>query len=57
MRLRTVNIVALRDGIFFADLVFSNGVEVSARPRDSIALALRTGAPSSRAKRSCRRPG
>ncbi|GIH95561.1 bifunctional nuclease family protein [Planobispora siamensis] len=42
--LRTVNIVALREGIFFADLVFSNGVEVSARPSDSIALALRTGA-------------
>ncbi|MBE1560416.1 bifunctional DNase/RNase [Nonomuraea africana] len=42
--LRAVNIVALRDGIFFADLVFSNGVEVSARPSDSIALALRTGA-------------
>jgi uncharacterized protein len=41
--LRAVNIVALRDGIFFADLVFSNGVEVSARPSDSIALALRTG--------------
>jgi bifunctional DNase/RNase len=44
IRLSTVNIVALRDGIFFADLVFSNGVEVSARPSDSIALALRTGA-------------
>src|SRR5690606_32670355 len=29
---------------FFADLIFSNGVEVSARPSDSIALALRTGA-------------
>jgi uncharacterized protein len=42
--LRTVNIVALREGIFFADLVFSNGIEVSARPSDSIALALRTGA-------------
>lgn len=44
VRLSTVNIVALREGIFFADLVFSNGVEVSARPSDSIALALRTGA-------------
>jgi uncharacterized protein len=44
VQLRTVNITALRDGIFFADLVFSNGVEVSARPSDSIALALRTGA-------------
>ncbi|MCD0449938.1 bifunctional nuclease family protein [Actinocorallia sp. API 0066] len=41
--LATVNITALRDGIFFADLVFSNGTEVSARPSDSIALALRTG--------------
>src|SRR3954454_19450366 len=44
VQLRTVNITGLRDGIFFADLVFSNGVEVSARPSDSIALALRTGA-------------
>jgi len=44
VQLTTVNITALRDGIFFADLVFSNGQEVSARPSDSIALALRTGA-------------
>src|ERR1700733_4470872 len=42
VRLTTVNITALRDGIFFADLIFSNGKEVSARP--SVALALRTGA-------------
>ncbi len=44
VQLRTVNITSLRDGIFYADLVFSNGAEVSARPSDSIALALRTGA-------------
>ncbi|MGD0686628.1 MAG: bifunctional nuclease family protein [Streptosporangiaceae bacterium] len=44
VQLRKVNITALRDGIFFADLIFSNGKEVSARPSDSIALALRTGA-------------
>jgi len=44
VQLRTVNITALRDGIFYADLIFSNGAEVSARPSDSIALALRTGA-------------
>ncbi|MGH3303021.1 MAG: bifunctional nuclease family protein [Streptosporangiaceae bacterium] len=44
IRLTTVNITALRDGIFFADLIFSNGRELSARPSDSIALALRTGA-------------
>jgi uncharacterized protein len=36
--------VQLRNGTFFADLIFSNGKEVSARPSDSIALALRTGA-------------
>jgi hypothetical protein len=45
VQLRTVNITALRDGIFYADLVFSNGAEVSARPSDSIALALRLKAP------------
>ena len=45
IQLRTVNITALRDGIYFADLVFSNGKEVSARPSDSIALALRVAAP------------
>ncbi|HEY7145626.1 MAG TPA: bifunctional nuclease family protein [Streptosporangiaceae bacterium] len=44
VQLRKVNITELRDGIFYADLVFSNGKEVSARPSDSIALALRTGA-------------
>src|ERR1039457_6199920 len=44
VQLKTVNITALRDGIFFADLIFSNGKEISARPSDSIALALRTGA-------------
>lgn len=43
--LETVNITGLSDGIFYAELVFSNGVEVSARPSDSIALALRTGTP------------
>jgi uncharacterized protein len=43
VELKQVNITDLRDGIFFADLVFSNGAKVSARPSDSIALALRTG--------------
>ena len=44
-RLERVDIVDLRDGIFFAELVFDNGVSVSARPSDAIALALRTGSP------------
>ncbi|CAN5709832.1 bifunctional nuclease family protein [soil metagenome] len=43
--LRQVRITALRDGIFFAELDFGDGVEVSARPSDAIALALRTGTP------------
>lgn len=44
-RLDRVDITDLRGGIFFADLVFDNGVTVSARPSDAIALALRTGSP------------
>ncbi|GGD25195.1 bifunctional nuclease family protein [Nocardioides daphniae] len=38
-----VRIVDVKEGVFFATLVFASGVEVSARPSDSIALALRTG--------------
>jgi hypothetical protein len=41
--LSEVRITEMRDGVFFATLVFGSGVEVSARPSDSIALALRTG--------------
>jgi bifunctional DNase/RNase len=42
--LTEVRITEVRDGVFFAVLVFGSGVEISARPSDSIALALRTGA-------------
>jgi len=38
-------ITDMRDGVFFANLIFANGVEVSARPSDAIALAMRTGSP------------
>jgi bifunctional DNase/RNase len=41
--LTEVQITDVKDGVFFANLVFGSGVEVSARPSDSIALALRTG--------------
>jgi bifunctional DNase/RNase len=41
--LQSVTITDLRDGIFYAELQFDGGVAVSARPSDSIALALRTG--------------
>jgi uncharacterized protein len=43
--LTEVRISALREGVFYADLVFGSGVQVSARPSDAIALALRTGTP------------
>jgi bifunctional DNase/RNase len=41
--LSEVRITEMKDGVFYATLVFGSGVEVSARPSDSIALALRTG--------------
>src|SRR3989337_2483591 len=41
--LTEVQITDMKDGVFYANLVFGSGVEVSARPSDSIALALRTG--------------
>lgn len=43
--LTEVRITALRDGVYYAVLVFASGVEVSARPSDAIALALRTQTP------------
>jgi bifunctional DNase/RNase len=43
--LTEVRITSLEDGVFYAVLVFSTGVEVSARPSDAIALALRVDAP------------
>src|SRR6476661_4857071 len=43
--LTEVRITDLREGVFYAELVFASGVEVSARPSDAIALALRTGTP------------
>ena len=43
--LKEVRIVDLREGTFYADLVFDNDVRVSARPSDSVALAIRMGVP------------
>ena len=40
--LAEVRITDMKDGIFYAQLVFAGGAEVGARPSDSIALALRT---------------
>jgi bifunctional DNase/RNase len=41
---REIRITEMRDNVFYATLALASGVEVSARPSDSIALALRTGA-------------
>ncbi|PJJ53410.1 hypothetical protein CLV56_2899 [Mumia flava] len=43
--LSEVRITDVKDHVFYAVLVFESGTEVEARPSDSIALALRTGAP------------
>jgi bifunctional DNase/RNase len=42
--LEEVRIIDVRDGVFYASLIFASGAEVEARPSDSIALALRAGA-------------
>jgi hypothetical protein len=42
--LHAVEIVELKESVYFADLLIGDGVRVSARPSDSIALALRVGA-------------
>ena len=43
--LEQVEISEIKDGVFYAKLKLANGVELSARPSDAIALALRTGSP------------
>jgi bifunctional DNase/RNase len=43
--LREVRIVDLQEGTFYADLVFDQNLTVSARPSDSVAIALRAGVP------------
>ncbi|GAA3233593.1 bifunctional nuclease family protein [Pseudonocardia sp. KRD-184] len=44
-RLEQVRITDLQEGTFYAELIFDGGITVSARPSDSVALALRIGVP------------
>ena len=44
-RLEQVRIIDMQEGTFYAELVFDGDVRVSARPSDSVALALRVGVP------------
>jgi bifunctional DNase/RNase len=41
----TIHLTELRDGVFYSVINLAQGVSISARPSDAIALALRTGAP------------
>ena len=43
--LSSVLLTELREGIFYSELHFQSGQIISARPSDSIAIALRSGAP------------
>jgi uncharacterized protein len=43
--LKEVRIVDLQEGTFFAELIFEQEIKVSARPSDSVAIALRMGVP------------
>jgi len=40
-----VQLTELVDGVFYSKILFSGGTEISARPSDAIALAIRCGAP------------
>jgi len=42
-----VEIIELRDGVFYADLVFDAGTRIAARPSDALAVAVRDGVPIS----------
>jgi bifunctional DNase/RNase len=43
--LQQIRITDLQEGTFYSDLVFDGDITVSARPSDSVALALRVGVP------------
>lgn len=44
-RLESVEITALKDGVFVAELVFDAGTRIPARPSDVLAVAVRDGLP------------
>jgi bifunctional DNase/RNase len=43
--LKEVRIVDLQEGTFYADLIFDRDIKISARPSDSVAIAMRVGVP------------
>lgn len=43
-KISEVNMTELVNGVFYANLILGDGLEISARPSDAIALAIRAGA-------------
>lgn len=43
--LTAVSITGLSDGVFYAELELSDGITISARPSDAVALAIRVSCP------------
>jgi bifunctional DNase/RNase len=44
-KIDSIQITEIREGVFYSSINFAGGRNVSARPSDAIALALRTGTP------------
>ena len=44
-KINSVHLTELKEGVFYSVIKLEGGRDVSARPSDAIALALRTGAP------------
>jgi len=44
-KVESVHVTHLSDGVFFAKVILEQGIEVSARPSDAVALGLRSGSP------------
>ena len=42
-KVKSVEVTHLADGVFYSKIHMGDGIEISARPSDAIALALRTG--------------
>lgn len=44
-QVRGVEVTALDEGVFVSDLILDDGVRISARPSDAVALGVRAGVP------------
>lgn len=43
--LESIHLTSLKDGIFYSELHFGGGKQISARPSDALAIGLRLGTP------------